>query len=172
MTDRQPAVLEQLAAGTPYQLGILVPELRVGLERYSRLLGLGPWVRYVYSAETVHGFTYRGEPAGFAIEIAFCGQAPQIELIEVRGRPSPYHEWIDVHGYGLHHIGVRVASVEAAVAEMESAGYTTLLHGHGFGLDGDGGFAYFDTLDELGVIVEAISPPERRRAPDGVWPEG
>lgn len=165
-------MLELLRSGTPYQLGILVPDLEVGLDRYSRMLGLGPWLRYVYSADTVPDFMYRGGSVEFAIEIAFCGQAPQIELIEVRGRPSFYHEWIDVHGYGLHHLGVRVESVPAAAAEMEAAGYPTLLKGLGFGLDGDGGFAYFDTVGELGVIVEAIAPPARRRPPDGVWPEG
>lgn len=157
--------------GRPYQIGILVPDLKAALRRYSDLLGLGPWVRYVYRPETVSDFTYRGRPAEFSIEIALTGQSPQIELIEVRGRPSLYHEWIDAHGYGLHHVGVGVGSARAAIEEMAGAGYEVLQSGHGYGLDGDGGFAYFDTARELGIIVEAIEIPKRRRPPDGVWPE-
>ena len=166
-----PAVLESLRSAAPFQIGILVPEMRSGLEAYTRLLGLGPWSRWVYGPETVPNLTYRGTPAGYSIEIAFSGEAPQVELIEVRGRPSLYHEWIDARGYGLHHLGVRVDSVLRAVDEMTTAGYEVLQSGSGYGLDGDGGFAYFDTLDELGVIVEAIEPPRRRRKPDAVWPE-
>jgi catechol 2,3-dioxygenase-like lactoylglutathione lyase family enzyme len=154
-----------------YQLGLLVPDLREALAGYSRFLGLGPWVRYVYGPDTVRDFTYRGRPVGYSIEIALTGRSPQVELIEVRGRPSLYHEWIDTRGYGLHHVGVEVGSLAAAVEEMTAAGYQVLQSGHGYGLDGDGGFAYFDTLDELGVIVEAIEIPERRRPPDAVWPE-
>ena len=157
--------------GRPYQIGILVPDLKAALRRYSDLLGLGPWVRYVYGPGTISDFTYRGRPAEFSIEIALTGQSPQIELIEVRGRPSLYHEWIDVHGYGLHHVGVEVRSARAAMEEMAGAGYEVLQSGHGYGLDGDGGFAYFDTVSELGIIVEAIEIPKRRRPPDGVWPE-
>ncbi len=167
-----PPLLDSLRSSTPFQIGILVPEMRAGLEAYSRLLGLSPWSRWVYGPDTVPNLTYRGAPAGYSIEIAFSGHAPQVELIEVRGRPSLYHEWIEAPGYGFHHVGVRVGSVLQTVEEMTAAGYGVLQSGSGYGVDGDGGFAYFDTLDELGVIVEAIQPPRRRREPDAVWPEG
>jgi len=31
-------------------------------------------------------------------------------------------------------------------------------HGYGFGADGSGAFAYFDTEAELGCLLEAIEP--------------
>ena len=39
----------------------------------------------------------------------------------------------------------------------------------GYGLDGDGGFAYLDTIDDVGMIVELIEFPARRREPEGTW---
>lgn len=53
---------------------------------------------------------------------------------------------------------------------MVSAGYDLLQSGHGYGLDGDGGFAFFDTIDDFGILLEGIEVPRRRRPPDGVWP--
>jgi hypothetical protein len=41
---------------------------------------------------------------------------------------------------------------------MARAGFACLQHGYGFGADGSGGFAYFDTERELGYLVEALEP--------------
>jgi methylmalonyl-CoA/ethylmalonyl-CoA epimerase len=35
-----------------------------------------------------------------------------------------------------------------------------------YGLDGDGGFAYLNTHERLGVILELIEVPARRREPE------
>lgn len=163
-------MLELLPGGRVFQIGIVVPHLERALDLYTRALGVGPWVRYHYTPDNVVDFTYRGRPAAYSIEIALTGDSPQVELIEVHGQPSLYHEWIEDRGYGLHHVGVRVDSIRDLTAEMTTAGYAVLQSGHGYGLDGDGGFAYFDTLDDLGIIIEGIEVPRRRRPPDGVWP--
>ena len=61
-------------------------------------------------------------------------------------------------GRGLHHLGITVESVDATIAEMAAAGYPCLQQGYGFGADGSGGFAYFDTEAELGYLLEALEP--------------
>jgi methylmalonyl-CoA/ethylmalonyl-CoA epimerase len=71
---------------------------------------------------------------------------------------------------GLHHVGVLVETLDAAIESMRRAGYDVLQSGRGYGLDGDGGYAYFDTERDFEVIVEAIEVPKRRREPDFVWP--
>ena len=53
---------------------------------------------------------------------------------------------------------------------MVAAGYDLLQSGYGYGLDGDGGYAYFDTERDFGIIVEALEVPRRRREPDFTWP--
>jgi hypothetical protein len=53
---------------------------------------------------------------------------------------------------------------------MEAKGIEAIQDGAGFGVDGDGAFAYFDTSTTLGMLVEAIQRPTRRTDPDAVRP--
>ena len=150
------------------QVGILVRDLEEALPRYAALWpGAGPWLVYTYGPDFLPSFHYRGEPATCSMRIALSAGAPQIELIQpLGGGPSVY----DGYGSGFHHVGVLVESLDEATAAMTRAGYETIQWGAGYGLDGDGGFAYFDTVSELGIIVEAIEVPKRRREPELIWP--
>ncbi|MFF2852354.1 VOC family protein [Streptomyces sp. NPDC058001] len=151
-------------AGLPVtQVGILVPDLEAGIATWSALLGTDDWLVYTYGPETVPRLGYRGGEGTFRMRVALTGSAPQIELIESLDGPSIYTEWITEHGYGLHHLGFRVPSIEATVRHVTAGGITLLQSGSGYGEDRDGGFAYFDTQDSVGLIVEAIEVPQRRR---------
>jgi hypothetical protein len=44
---------------------------------------------------------------------------------------------------------------------MEAAGHPAVARIHSFGTAGDGAAAYFDTVDALGFMVEAVEPPAR-----------
>ncbi|MEV6985689.1 VOC family protein [Sphaerisporangium sp. NPDC051017] len=159
-----PAVLPAPLAGLPVaQVGILVPDLAAGVATWSALLGANDWLIYTYAPDTVPHLAYRGKPGTFRMRVALVGNAPQIELIESLEGPSIYTEWISEHGYGLHHLGFRVPSAEAAIREVTARGVGLLQSGSGYGQDGDGGFAYFDTQGSVGLIVEAIEVPRRRR---------
>jgi methylmalonyl-CoA/ethylmalonyl-CoA epimerase len=164
-------MLQLLSAGRLFQIGIVVPDLRKALERYSGAYGLGPWIGFHFTPENVRDFTYRGRPADYSIELALTvDPSPQVELVQVHGTDSLYHEWIDRHGYGVQHLGVRVEDARAVTAEMVAAGYEVIQSGHGYGAEGDGMFVYFDTLADFGVITECIEVPKARRSPDFVWP--
>ena len=104
------------------------------------------------------------------MRLALGGSDPQVELIEPLEGPSAYHEWIDEHGYGFHHVGYYVADVRAVTVEMERAGFEVLMGGSGFGADGSGAFAYYDTVAVLGYVTEAIEVPARRHEPEALWP--
>lgn len=113
----------------------------------------------------------RGEPASYEMNIALWGEGPQIELIEpVRG-PSIYHEWLEQHGPGLHHIGMYVEDLDVGLTEMARDGHEPVQWGRGYGETGDGGFAYFDTRDLFGIYTELIEIPEVRMPPRRVYPE-
>ena len=164
-------MLDLLAAGRLFQIGIIVPDLRKALDLYSRAFGLGPWIGFHFTPENVKDLTYRGRPANYTFELALTVDAsPQVELIQVHGQDSLYQEWIDRHGYGVQHLGVRVDDARAVTEEMVAAGYEVIQSGHGYGAEGDGMFVYFDTLADLGIITECIEVPKVRRQPDFVWP--
>lgn len=152
------------------QIGIVVPDLEAGLKTWSAALGLGPWIGYHFTPDTLQDFTYRGEPAEYSIDIAMTSSGPQVELVEVHGEHSLYHEWTDVHGYGIQHLGIRVEEMAPVKEEMLAAGYELIQSGHGYGAAGDGEFAYFDTLEDFGTLFELIQVPNERREPDFVWP--
>jgi hypothetical protein len=63
-----------------------------------------------------------------------------------------------------HHLGYYVDDIDEAIAAMAQRGFEPIQTGSGFGVDGDGAFAYFDTLDVFGCYFEAILGP--RALPD------
>lgn len=170
MIRTEPAVLHRLAAGQLFQIGILVPDLHRALDGYSKAFGIETWIGYHFTPNNVLDFTYRGNPVEYSVDLAMGSGTPQVELLQVHGDDSVYHEWIREHGYGVQHLGVRVGDMRGVTDEMVAAGYPVLQSGRGFGADGDGAFAYFDTQADFGFIVEAIEPPKVRRRPDFVWP--
>ncbi len=151
------------------QVGILVPSLEEGLRTYGSIPSIESWSIYTYGPATVPRLEYRGTPGSFAVRIALGGTSPQLELMESVNGPSIYEEWLEQHGHGLHHLGFFVPSLDSAIAAMAAAGFTVLQRGAGYGMDGDGGFAYFDTGAVASVILEAIEVPARRRPPESVW---
>lgn len=163
-------VLDLLAGGRFVQVGILVPDLHKALDDYTRAFGLGPWIGFHFTRETVQDFTYRGQPVDYSIDIALTGEGPQVELVQVHGEASLYHEWIEAHGYGVQHLGARVDDIAEARDALLSQGYELLQSGHGYGRDGDGAFAFFDTLADFGFLLEVIQVPKVRRDADFVWP--
>lgn len=163
-------MLPSLGAGQLFQIGILVPDLKQAVAFYTELMGFGPWIGFHFGPENVQDFTYRGRPADYSMDVALTGDGPQVELIQFYGEHSSYHEWINERGYGIHHLAVRVSDFAAANQELLAAGYDQLQSGHGYGVHGDGGFAYFDTRAELGYILEVLKVPKVRRQPDFTWP--
>ena len=159
-----------IAGRPPDQVGILVGDMDEAMRRYEQAWAIGGWRGFHYGPETVPALTYRGQPGSYRVTIAISPTTPQIELVEPREGPSIYEEWLAQRGEGLHHLGFWVDSLTNAAAEFTASGYEAIQTGAGYGLDGDGGYAYFDTSAELGVILELIEVPKRRREPDFVYP--
>jgi methylmalonyl-CoA/ethylmalonyl-CoA epimerase len=152
------------------QVGIVVADLEAAASRYSAIWRNGPWRCYTYGPELLSEQIYRGRVTPFSVRIALNSQQPQIELLQPLLGPSVYHEWAARRGDGVHHLAIYVERLDEAVNSMHDAGIELLQLGRGFGLDGDGGFAYFDTEEQLGVVLEAIELPARRREPELVIP--
>jgi methylmalonyl-CoA/ethylmalonyl-CoA epimerase len=152
------------------QIGIVVPELRPAVERWAQFVGGAPWRIWTYGPRMLRAQDYRGRKAHYEMRVALSSSTPQIELIEPLRGPSLYHEWLDAHGPGLHHLGAFEPDLSSGIERMRAHGFEVLQSGRGHGIDGDGGFAYFDTAREVGVILELIEVPARRPAPEAVWP--
>jgi catechol 2,3-dioxygenase-like lactoylglutathione lyase family enzyme len=94
----------------------------------------------------------------------------RIELIELVGGDTVYADFVQEHGYGVHHFGVLVDDMNEAIAQAEAAGLAMTQDGAGFGRDGDGHYAYLNTEDKIGVTIELIERPKGRMTPEKIYP--
>jgi hypothetical protein len=70
----------------------------------------------------------------------------------------------------VHHFGILVDDMQAALQESEAAGLTMTQDGAGFGRDGDGHYAYLNTEEAIGVALELIERPKGRMPPERIYP--
>ena len=153
------------------QIAIIVEDLDRAVENYWRLLGVGPWQIYTYGKPLVKKTTYHGHEADYRMRIALAMVGPLlIELIQPLEGDSVYADFVRERGYGFHHVGILVDDMQAALAQAVAAGLSVIQDGQGYGLDGDGHYAYLDTEEEIGVTLELISMPKRRVAPESIYP--
>jgi hypothetical protein len=152
------------------QVGIVVYDLEASLNACSEIWQNGPWRCITHSPETLTTMTYRGEPGTFTFRIGINSQAPQIEYIQPLSGENVYSDWLSEHGEGVHHVAVHVPSLADAVADMAASGFDVTQSASGLGADGSGGFAYFNTVDRLGIVFEALELVTVGRTPELVIP--
>jgi hypothetical protein len=157
---------------SPDQIGILVDDIEASVPRYAAMFNVQEFRLWTYGPDFMPQMTYRDQPGQFAMRLALSDTTPQIELIQSLRGPSIYEDWLATHPPGLHHIGTFVADLESAAREMREAGYQQIQAGHGYGASRDGGFAYFDAIQDLGIITELIAIPTRRHPPETTWSAG
>ena len=164
---RRPSFLDRGVA----QVALVVEDLDRTVEAYWRRFGIGPWHFYTYQKPLVPRMTRHGAPAEYAMRVALANVGPtRIELIEQKSGDTVYAEFIRAHGYGVQHLGLVVDDIQAAIREAEAAGYRVTMHGAGFGVDGDGAYAYLDTEADLGTTFELVERPMRRLTPEKIYP--
>jgi catechol 2,3-dioxygenase-like lactoylglutathione lyase family enzyme len=153
------------------QVAIIVRDLEQTVEAYHQTFGIGPWHFYTYEKPLVKSMSYHGQPADHSIRIALSYFGPlRIELIEVRQGSSVHADFVREHGYGVHHFGLLVDDMQAALEQARAAGLDMIQDGSGFGLDGDGHYAYLDTEARFGVTLELIQRPKGRHKPEKIYP--
>ena len=154
------------------QVAFVVKDLDETVKNYWEKFGIGPWTFYTYEKPFVPEMTINGKDADYSMRVALSYFGPmRIELIEQKRGDTVYKEFIEKHNYGIHHLGVLVDDMESAIAECEKAGLKMTMDGKGFGLAGDGHYAYLDTDDLIGTTIELIERPKGgRKVPEKVWP--
>jgi methylmalonyl-CoA/ethylmalonyl-CoA epimerase len=154
------------------QIAIVVNDIDDALEKYTRILGWGPWNVYEHAPPSLHDTYLHGEATEYTMigAEAHVG-AIDVELIQPVEGPSIYKEWLDEHGEGMHHIAVMRHTPE----ESEE----TMRHFNGLGaevlMEGRIGesihFYYLDTGPLLKVIFESGTGHAVDLKPVRVYPE-
>jgi 4-hydroxyphenylpyruvate dioxygenase-like putative hemolysin len=153
------------------QICVIVPDLDKAVENYWKLFGIGPWTFYTYGKPLVKRMTRHGRPCEYKMRVALANVGPmRIELIEPLEGDTVYSEFVDKHGYGVHHVGVLIEDMTAALSQAKKVGLEMTQDGAGFGPDDDGHYAYLATENLIGTTIELIERPQQRNPPEKIYP--
>lgn len=94
-------------------LGIAVRSLDEANERYSLLLGTGPYKEETVESEGVRTSFFRSGPN-------------KIELLEATSPDSPIARFIEKRGEGIHHVAFAVEDIRREMARLAAAGFRLL----------------------------------------------
>lgn len=98
---------------------------------------------------------YRGKPASVGCKIRmFAFGNIDVEFLEPGPEPSAWRELLEQKGPGCHHIAFRTRNLTARDAWLKAKGHDLLQRGEFDG--GHGRYAYYDTVPQLGVMLELL----------------
>jgi hypothetical protein len=154
------------------QVAWVVKDLDEAVACHYRLFGTGPWHYYRYDRQMLSVMKRNGRDTEFAMDTAVANAGPtRLEIIQPLKGDTIYEEFVKKNGYGkVHHFGLAVDNMRESLEIARRAGFHVTMEGGGYGLDGDGHFAYLDTEPVFGIIVELMERPRRRRPPRKVFP--
>jgi len=152
------------------QVAFVVEDLEDGMDRFSNILGVGPWDVYRFEPPALTDRTFRGESHEYSMRLALADVGEtMLELIEPLEGPSIYTEHLEEHGEGLHHVACfAFEDPHAVIDAFEDAGMPVIQSGNFDGVE----YWYFDTADELnGTIFETAANLEAIPEPEMSYPE-
>ncbi|MHA2398775.1 MAG: VOC family protein [Promethearchaeota archaeon] len=105
--------------------------------------------------------TYRGKETKWTAYGGFgrLFNDVEVELIQFENGESIHKEFLDQGREGLHHVRYDVQDIQAVVKKFEEEGIGVLQTGKIVGLT----YAYMDTEDILGIIIEFAATKRGRR---------
>jgi len=144
---------DRFGLGGVDQIGYVVADMAASMPHYEALFG--PFA--VFEAQ-LDGALFRGQQIDCKLKIATNNSGPvEIELIEVLEGETPHSEHLREHGEGPQHVRFRIDGIEAKLAELETAGYTSIF----FKRFGPGvAFAYLESPQQMGgKTIELLEMP-------------
>jgi len=132
------------------QVGIIVKDIEKA-EKNLQEIGIGPFG--TLNAEPTVRWEENGKPTTVKLKMRFAKIGPlEIELIEPISE-CMQKEYLDKHGEGIQHYSFFVDDIDAIVAYMAKKGYKVVQRGW---RPTKGGYAFFDTVEKCGFMLEII----------------
>ncbi|GHU59996.1 lactoylglutathione lyase [Spirochaetia bacterium] len=133
------------------QVAIIVKDIEKAAREWADLFGVPAPTIQIHDQTNNPEVTYRGKVANYGLKLAVVEAKDQgfvIELHEATGGDSTFQEFIDKHGYGVHHLGFAVGDKrDAIIGELEENGYRMRQIGYYPGSS----WTIVDSEDNLGV---------------------
>jgi hypothetical protein len=157
------------------QVCVVVRDLDATMRKFVELMGIGPWAVFDFGPPDVTNIRVRGEPASFRVKLAITWTGDRMwEIIQPVEGPSPYQEFLDEKGEGMHHVLVQHARHNFAevVESFRRKGCEPLMT---FDFRGTP-FCFIDATRELKMYVEVLDrkidpgrAPKRPATPPAYW---
>ena len=140
-------------------ISFVVKDIEKVKEYWSSTFGVGPW--RILELEGTPASRKNGKPMGdYKCKIAFAeiGQV-SVELIEPVEGDTIWKEFLDSKGEGIHHISFgQVDNYKDEIEKWKRHGINILQE------DEDIGYAYMDTVKNVGTILE-FNPKRESQKP-------
>jgi len=135
---------------------IVVRDVEKTAETFAEKFGIGPWRIRVIQTPSSRA-SVRGEPVDYTLKFGHARVGPIVlELVETLEGKTIYQEFLEKHGEGLHHIGVPTPlPFKDELEKWNSLGIETLQVNKME--DPEEGWAYMDTQDLVGCLIEILS---------------
>ena len=140
------------------KIGIVVNDLEAAVKAYAKLFNIPepeihlPTTHVKVEGGREPGSIYRGQEVSGKCKTAMIPLEPiYIELIEALDEPSPWTEFKQKYGQGVHYMAFEAASGFSDVENLMAAQGMPIYHKTEKGKQR---YGYFDTEDTLGITVE------------------
>jgi methylmalonyl-CoA epimerase len=150
------------------QVGIVVKDLEKTIKNYWDLFGIGPWSIYTATPPDLTDTTFYGKSQKYSMKLAHTKVgSTMLEIIQPLEGKSIYREFLEKKGEGIHHIACyEVDDLDMTISELINRGVDIIQTGKWKGAY----FAYLDTEDMLGTIVEIVTRSSDFPPPDTTYP--
>ncbi|MDR1506492.1 MAG: VOC family protein [Treponema sp.] len=133
------------------QVAIIVKNIDDAAKAWCELFGVPIPAIEIQEPGKKEGVTYRGKDACYGLKLC-CIEARDrgfvVELHEATGGSSTFQEYVDKHGYGVHHLGFEVGDKRNAIInELQDRGIRVRQAGY----HDDNSWTIVDSEDLLGV---------------------
>ena len=136
------------------QIAVVVRDIEKSARAYAAFFGLPVPEVIITEPGLKVNQTYRGRLSDARCKLAFFKlDNTEIELTEPLGGDSSWQEVLDEKGECIHHIAFQVTDTAGKSRTLAARGIPVLHQG---GNPQTGQFTYYDTRDQLGLIVEAL----------------
>lgn len=155
-----------------FQLGYVVPDLELAVRSYDTDGPGQVWTIWTYDGAQMAHLGDGATTVQSRWRLALSDGNPQVEFIQPIEGDNTYTQFLrGRQSGGLHHYGMFVRDVAAAIRPLQRERYSVCFEGVGHGASRDGHFVYLtppsDRADMASSpIIELIKPPTRRLEPD------
>lgn len=103
-------------------VGVIVKDIEKTSKEYAKLLGIAPPKILLAQPGIPFAKDFKADPNAYPKYVQFPFGNTVIELLEPIGGASPWRNFLDKHGEGIHHLGMSVADMDGALRLLTSNG--------------------------------------------------